>query len=51
MDRSDDSDSADPRKAPDPGPQAESAPLPRWLYSLNSFLERAFLEADRATGC
>ena len=52
MDHSDNSDSADPKEAPDPGPdRAESAGLLRWLYSLNAFLERAFLEADRATGC
>lgn len=30
---------------------AENASLPGWLYTLNSFLERAFTEADRATGC
>lgn len=33
-----------------PGP-AESGGRAGWLYTLNSFLERAFTEADRATGC
>lgn len=46
----------DPEGAPDriPTPRpapAESEPPARWLYALNSFLERAFREADRDTGC
>ncbi len=44
----DDSNSADPEPTPDP---AESDGPTGWLYALNSFLERAFLEADRDTGC
>ncbi len=52
MNYSDDSDSTDPKQAqkarPDP---AESDGPTGWLYALNSFLEHAFLEADRDTGC
>lgn len=29
----------------------ESAGPTGWLYGLNAFLERAFREADRDTGC
>ena len=47
-----DTNSADPKQTPNPLPDpAESDGPPGWLYALNSFLERAFLEADRDTGC
>lgn len=52
MSRLDDCNGADPKKPPPPRPgTAESDRPAGWLVALNSFLERAFLEADRATGC
>lgn len=52
MSYSDDSDSTDPKQTPNAHPDpAESAVPTGWLHALNSFLERAFLEADRDTGC
>jgi len=52
MNYSDDSNSTDPKKTPSPHPDpAESGEPAGWLNALNSFLERAFLEADRDTGC
>jgi hypothetical protein len=48
----DDSNSTHPKQTPNPHPDpAESNGPTGWLYALNSFLERAFLEADRDTGC
>lgn len=38
----------DPNTCPDP---AESSGPSGWMYSLNAFLERSFLKADRDTGC
>jgi hypothetical protein len=47
-----DTNSTDPKQTPNPRPDlAESAGPTGWLDALNSFLERAFLEADRDTGC
>jgi hypothetical protein len=52
MDFSEDGNSIDPKQSPYPRPDpAESAGPIGWLVALNSFLERAFLEADRDTGC
>jgi len=50
MSYSDDSKSTDPKQTPIPDP-AETAGPTGWLDALNSFLERAFLKADRDTGC
>ena len=48
----DDSTSTDPRQTPNPRPDPTEIGGPTgWLYALNSFLERAFLDADRDTGC
>ena len=48
----DDSNGTHPKQTPNPRPDpAESNGPTGWLYALNSFLERAFLEADRDTGC
>jgi hypothetical protein len=48
----DDSDSTDSKQTPIPSPDpAESAGPAGWLVALNSFLEHAFLKADRDTGC
>jgi len=47
-----DGSSIDPEQTPDPRPDAtEIADPAGWLYTLNSFLERAFLKADVDTGC
>jgi hypothetical protein len=50
--RNEDRSVADPVQTPnqrqDP---SESAGPAGWVHALNSFLERAFTEADRATGC
>lgn len=52
MSHGDDSVGTGPERTPDPLPEpAESARPAGWLDALNSFLERAFLEADRDTGC
>ena len=52
MSCSDDSNSADPKQAPNPRPDlTESAGPTGWMDALNSFLERAFLKADVDTGC
>lgn len=52
MNFSDDSNNTDPKQAPSPRPdRANSAGPTRWLYALNSFLERAFRQADVDTGC
>jgi hypothetical protein len=52
MSYSDDSNSTDPKQTPNPRPDpTENAGPTGWLYALNSFLERAFLKADRDTGC
>ena len=52
MSYGDDSNSTDPEQTPNPRPDpAESDGPTGWLYALNSFLERSFLEADRDTGC
>jgi hypothetical protein len=49
---SEDGDVTAPNQVPDPRPeQGESVVPAGWPAALNSFLERAFLEADRATGC
>jgi hypothetical protein len=46
------SNRTDPKQIPNPRPDVADSPGPSgWLYALNSFLERAFLEADRDTGC
>lgn len=44
------SDDTDPKQTPIPDP-AENAGPNGWLDALNSFLERAYLKADRDTGC
>jgi len=44
MSYSDDSNSTDPKQTPNP---TESAGPTGWMDALNSFLERAFLKADR----
>ena len=52
MSYSDDSNSTDLEQPPTPNPiPAECAGPTGWLDALNSFLERAFLKADRDTGC
>jgi hypothetical protein len=52
MSFTDDGNGADPKQTPNPRPDpAESAGPTGWLDELNSFLERAFLKADRDTGC
>ena len=52
MSHCDDINGTDPQQTPDPGPEpAEGDGPPGCLYSLNSFLERAFLKADVDTGC
>ncbi|HEY7533641.1 MAG TPA: hypothetical protein VH681_12780 [Nitrospiraceae bacterium] len=52
MGYSDDGDGTDPKQDPNPRPEpAESAGPAGWLDALNSFLEHAFLKADRDTGC
>jgi hypothetical protein len=52
MDYSDDGNRTDPKQTPAPRPDpAESAGPTGWVYALNSFLERAFLNADVDTGC
>ena len=48
MSCSDDSNRTDPKQTPIPRPDpTESAGPTGWLNALNSFLERAFLKADR----
>ena len=48
----DDANSTDPKQTPDTRPDPVESDSPTgWLYALNSFLEHAFLEADRDTGC
>jgi len=48
MSYSDDSNSTDPKQTPNPRPDpTESAGPTGWMDALNSFLERAFLKADR----
>jgi hypothetical protein len=48
MSCSDDSNSTDPKRTPNPRPDpAESAGPTGWLDALDSFPERAFLKADR----
>ena len=48
----DDSNGTDPKQTPNRRPDpAESNGPTGWLNALNLFLERAFLEADRDTGC
>jgi hypothetical protein len=52
MGYSDDGNSTDPKRTPNPRPDATEIAGPAgWLYTLNSFLERAFLKADVDTGC
>lgn len=52
MSYGDDIDGTGPEQTPNPRTDpAESAEPTGWLYALNSFLEHAFLEADRDTGC
>lgn len=52
MSHCDDINGTDPQQTPDPRHEpAEGDMPPGWLYSLNSFLERAFLKADVDTGC
>jgi len=47
-----DSNGTDPKQTPNPRPDpAERTGPTGWLDALNSFLERAFLKADRDTGC
>jgi hypothetical protein len=48
----DDDSNSEPKQAPnsDPNPMENDAHT-GWLYALNAFLEGAFLEADRDTGC
>ncbi len=49
---SDDSNSTDPKQTQNPRPDpSESSGPTGWLDVLNSFLENAFLKADRDTGC
>jgi hypothetical protein len=46
------SDSTDPEQASNPGSDlAGQKPAPGWLDALNSFLERAYQQADVETGC
>jgi hypothetical protein len=41
-----------PKRTPNPSPDpAENAGATGWLNALNSFLERAYLQADVDTGC
>jgi len=52
MSYSGDSNHTDPNQTPNPRPDpAEIAGPIGWLDALNSFLERAFLQADVDTGC
>lgn len=52
MSYSDESDINDPKQTPNPRPDSEESAGPTgWLDALNSFLEHAFLKADRDTGC
>jgi len=52
MSHGSDRDGTDRKENPDRSPErAETRVPPRWLETLNSFLERAYLEADRDTGC
>ena len=52
MNVSDERDNTELKQTATPRPDpAESAGPSGWLHALNSFLERAFTEADRATGC
>ena len=52
MSDSDDSNGAETKQTPDPRPDRVESPTPTgWMHELNTFLERAFTEADRATGC
>ena len=52
MSKSADSNSAEPKQTADPRPDpAQGDGTAGWLYALNSFLEHAFLDADRDTGC
>jgi hypothetical protein len=49
---SDDGKSTDPKPTPNPRPDpAENAGPAGWLNAVNSFLDHAFLKADRDTGC
>jgi hypothetical protein len=46
------SDSTDSQEALNPGADLTvQDTAPRWLDVLNSFLERAYLQADQETGC
>ena len=46
------SDSADSEKASNPSPDLTGqVAAPSWLDALNSFLERAYQQADVETGC
>jgi hypothetical protein len=52
MNYSDDSNSTDTKQTLNPRPEPAESPAPTgWMDALNSFLERAFLKADRDTGC
>ena len=52
MSYGDDSSGIDPEQTPNPPPDpAESAGPTGWMDALNTFLEHAFLKADRDTGC
>ncbi|MGE5698750.1 MAG: hypothetical protein ACM31N_01625 [Deltaproteobacteria bacterium] len=52
MSYNDDNDGADTKQTQIPRPDpAESASPAGWLDALNTFLEHAFLKADRDTGC
>jgi hypothetical protein len=52
MPHSDDSSGTDTEQTPNPRTEpTESTDPTGWLYTLNSFLEHAFLKADVDTGC
>ena len=52
MGSGDDRSSNVTKLTPDPSPDLAESPGPAgWLDVLNTFLERAYLEADRNTGC
>ena len=52
MSYSDDSNGDETKQTSDPRPEQVEIPAPTgWMHELNTFLERAFTEADRATGC
>lgn len=52
MSHGSDRDGTERKENPDRSQDRTETRVPsRWLETLNTFLERAYLEADRATGC